>query len=77
MCGAEVGRCSIITIYTITGENGIADNMYQQSELDYLIYSKPLEYTQLILNGDLEQYIHCHHISRNNLLGNIELFTEI
>lgn len=31
--------------------------MYQQSELDYLIYNKPLEYAQLVLGGDLENYV--------------------
>lgn len=36
----------------------LADNMYQRSELDWLIYNKPLEYAQLVLGGDLEQYVH-------------------
>ena len=31
--------------------------MYQQSELDWLIYNALLEYAQLVLNGDLEKYI--------------------
>ena len=35
----------------------IADNMYQRSELDYLIYNAPLEYADLILNGDPETYL--------------------
>ena len=48
---------SIITIDTIAVENEIADNMYQRSELDWLIYNKPLEYAQLVLGGDLEQYV--------------------
>lgn len=45
---------SMIAIDTIAVENEVADNMYQQSELDWLIYNKPLAYVQLILNGDLE-----------------------
>ena len=48
---------STIAIDTIAVENEIADNMYQRSELDYLIYNKPLEYAQLVLGGDLEQYV--------------------
>ena len=48
---------STIAIDTIAVENEIADNMYQRSELDYLIYSKPLEYAQLVLGCDLEQYV--------------------
>ena len=31
--------------------------MYERSELDWLIYNKPLEYAQLVLGDDLEQYV--------------------
>ena len=31
--------------------------MYQRSELDWLIYNKPLEYAQLVLGEDLEAYL--------------------
>ena len=31
--------------------------MAQRSELDYLIYNDPLGYTDLILNGDPEEYL--------------------
>ena len=48
---------SIIAIDTIAVENEVADNMYQRSELDWLIYNKPLEYAQLVFSGDLEQYV--------------------
>ena len=48
---------SMIAIDTIAVENEIADNMYQRSELDWLIYNKPLEYAQLVLGGELEQYV--------------------
>ena len=48
---------SMIAIDTIAVENEIADNMYQRSELDYLIYNAPLEYAELILNGDPELYL--------------------
>ena len=48
---------SMIAIDTIAVENEIADNMYQRSELDYLIYNAPLEYADLILNGDPEAYL--------------------
>ncbi|MFW5532144.1 MAG: DUF6061 family protein, partial [Segatella copri] len=30
---------------------------YQRSELDWLIYNKPLEYAQLVLDGNLERYV--------------------
>lgn len=48
---------SMIAIDTIAVENEVADNMYQRSELDYLIYNKPLEYAQLVLGGDLDGYV--------------------
>lgn len=35
---------SMIAIDTIAVENEIADNMYQRSELDYLIYNAPTIY---------------------------------
>ena len=48
---------SMIAIDTIAVENEIADNMYQRSELDYLIYNDPVAYTELILNGDPVKYL--------------------
>ncbi len=48
---------SMISIDTIAVENEIADNMYQRSELDWLIYNKLLEYVQLVLGGNLEAYV--------------------
>ena len=49
--------CSMIAIDTIAVENEVAGNMYQRLELDWLIYNKPLEYAQLVLGDDLEQYV--------------------
>ena len=48
---------SMIAIDTIAVEYEIADNMYQRSELDYLIYNDPIAYAELILNGDPETYL--------------------
>ena len=48
---------SMIAIDTIAVENEVSDNMYQRSELDYLIYNDPLAYADLILNGDPETYL--------------------
>ena len=48
---------TMIAFDTIAVENEIADNMYQRSELDYLIYNDPVAYAELILNGDLETYL--------------------
>ena len=48
---------SMIAIDTIAVENEVARNMYERSELDYLIYNAPLEYAELILNGDPQTYL--------------------
>ena len=48
---------SMIAIDTIAVENEVADNMYQRSELDYLIYNDPIAYADLVLNGDPETYL--------------------
>lgn len=47
----------MIAIDTIAVENEVADNMYQRSELDYLIYNDPVAYAELILNGNPEEYL--------------------
>lgn len=47
----------MIAIDTIAVENEVADNMYQRTELDWLIYNKPLEYVQLVLGEGLEGYV--------------------
>ena len=48
---------TMIAIDTIAVENEVADNMYQRSELDYLIYNDPMAYVDLILNGIPEAYL--------------------
>ena len=48
---------SMISIDCIAVENEVADNLYERSELDYLIYNAPLEYADLILNVDPERYL--------------------
>ncbi|CDC50371.1 putative uncharacterized protein [Clostridium sp. CAG:58] len=48
---------SMIAVATIAVENEIIGNMYQQSELDYLIYNDPIGDADLILNSDLELYL--------------------
>lgn len=48
---------TLIAIDTIAVENQVADNMYERSELDHLIYNAPAEYADLILNGDLLKYL--------------------
>lgn len=41
-----------------TGVEDVLDvTMAQQTELDYLIYNDPLDYADLILNGDPKEYL--------------------
>ena len=53
----KLANGSMIAINTIAVKNEVADNMYQRSELDYLIYNDPVAYAELILNGDPETYL--------------------
>ena len=48
---------TLIAIDTIAVENEVADNMYQRSELDYLIYNDPIAYADLKLSGDPKAYL--------------------
>lgn len=48
---------SMISIYCPAVEDEVAENMYQRSELDWLIYNAPYTYTDLILSGDIETYL--------------------
>lgn len=48
---------SMIAIDTIAVENEVADNIYQRSELDWLIYNDPAAYADLVLNGDPETHL--------------------
>ena len=48
---------SIISIDCTAVENELEATILQRSELDWLIYNKPMEYAELILNGGIENYI--------------------
>ena len=48
---------ALISIDCTAVEDEVAKNMYQRSELDYLIYNDPVGYADLILNCDPEEYL--------------------
>ena len=48
---------TMIAIGTVAVENKVIDNMYQRSELDYIIYNDPIAYADLMLNGNPEAYL--------------------
>ena len=47
----------MIAINCTAVEREVADNLFQRSELDYLIYNDPLSYAELILDGDPARYL--------------------
>ena len=48
---------SMVSIDCIAVENEYANNMYETSELDYLIYNEPMSYVRLLLTGKIEEYL--------------------
>ena len=47
----------MISIDCITVEDTIPRNMYERAELDRLVYNAPLEYVELVLSGEIENYL--------------------
>lgn len=48
---------TLIDIDCVAVEDEVARNMYERSELDYLLYNDPIGYADLVLNGDVEGYL--------------------
>ena len=48
---------SMVSIDCIAVENEYANNLYETSELDYLIYNEPMSYVRLLLSGKMEEYL--------------------
>ena len=48
---------SMVSIDCDAVENEYANNMYETSELDYLIYNEPMSYVRLLLSGKMEEYL--------------------
>ena len=48
---------TLIDIDCMAVEDEAAQNMYERSELDYLINHDPVGYADLILNGDVVEYL--------------------
>ena len=53
----RLGDGTMIFINCTAVENEIADNRFERSELDWLIYNDPKAYADLILNGEPEKYL--------------------
>ena len=61
----KLADSTMISIDCTAVENEVADNMYQRSELDWLIYNAPLEYADLCRSdferrpGNVFENYHC------------------
>ena len=51
---AKFSDDSMIAVNCTAVEN---DNMYERSELDWLVYNAPVDYINLLLNGDVKSYL--------------------
>jgi hypothetical protein len=38
-------------------EYEVANNLKQRTELNYLVYNDPMSYAEMILNGEIEDYL--------------------
>ena len=47
----------VISINCTRVENEIARNMYEASELDWLVYNAPVDYVNLLLHGNIREYL--------------------
>ena len=52
-----------LAIDCIAVEDEYGNTLAQRAELDWLLYNKPLEYAQLVLDGEIERYLSlgCDH----------------
>ncbi|MBQ7129683.1 MAG: hypothetical protein IJO21_01405 [Oscillospiraceae bacterium] len=48
---------SVISIDCTRVENEVARNMYEASELDWLVYNALADYVNLLLHGDIQEYL--------------------
>ena len=49
---------TLIDIDCLAVEDEVARNMYERSELTWLLYHDPVGYADLVLNGCIEYYLH-------------------
>ena len=48
---------TVLPIDCIAIEDEYGNTTTQRAELDWLLYNKPLEYSQLVLGGEMEHYL--------------------
>ena len=48
---------SVIAIVCTLVEAEVARNMFESSELEWLVYHAPVDYVNLLLHGDVREYL--------------------
>lgn len=48
---------SMISVDCTLAEAEVARNMYESSELGWLVYNAPVDYVNLLLHGDIQGYL--------------------
>ncbi len=48
---------NLVQIYCPTVEDQFAKNMYERSELTWLVYNAPVDYVNLLLHGNMREYL--------------------
>ena len=54
---SSIWQAAVIAIDVIAVENEYAEDMYQRSELEWLIYNALREYAELVMEGDARKYL--------------------
>ena len=52
-CGEQM----VLAIDCIAVEDTVPRNLYERSALDWLVCNAPLEYVELVLSGEIEDYL--------------------
>ena len=60
----RLGDDSMISIDCTVVENEVADDRFERSELEWLIYNDPKAYADLIQNGEPEKYLNAVTVYR-------------
>ena len=53
----RLGGNLILAVDCIAVEDTVPRNLYERSALDWLVYNAPLEYMELVLSGEIEDYL--------------------
>ena len=61
---------SMISVDCTLVEAEVARNVYESSELEWLVYNAPVDYVNLLLHGDFREYLRTvtEHHSPDNLI---------